>query len=192
MSYLLQQGRFVLRTRYLSVLRGAFRKSWFSFFGMKIGRGTALPPMTVTWPHQVSIGSGCSIEKEVYFKFDGIWRKGPSIIIGNHVFIGTGCEFNIRAKIIIGDDCLIASGCRFIDHDHGVSLAAGPMRGQWGVEKEISIGSDVWLGCNVIVLKGVVIEDGAVIAAGAVVTKHISKNEIWGGIPARKIGERPL
>ena len=63
---------------------------------------------------------------------------------------------------------------------------------QQGIEKAISIGNDVWLGCNVIVLKGVEIGDGAIIGAGAVVTKSILPNEIWAGVPAKKIGERTL
>jgi acetyltransferase-like isoleucine patch superfamily enzyme len=57
-------------------------------------------------------------------------------------------------------------------------------------QKKIIIGENVWLGCNVAVLKGANIGDGAVVAAGAVVTKSIPPYEIWGGVPAKKIGER--
>jgi acetyltransferase-like isoleucine patch superfamily enzyme len=64
------------------------------------------------------------------------------------------------------------------------------MRTQPSTQQAIKLGSDVWLGCNVVVLKGVEIGDGAIIAAGAVVTKSILPNEIWAGVPARKIGQR--
>jgi acetyltransferase-like isoleucine patch superfamily enzyme len=37
---------------------------------------------------------------------------------------------------------------------------------------------------------GVWIGDGDVIAAGAVVTKAVAANEIWAGVPAKKIGLR--
>ena len=84
---------------------------------------------------------------------------------------------------------MIASGCKFIDHDHGVNLIQ-LMRLQPGPEKSIDIGSNVWIGFNVIVLKGVTIHDGAIVAAGSVVTKDIGINEIWAGVPAKKIGER--
>jgi len=156
---------------------------------MKVGRGTVLPKLYVTWPHQVSIGKDCTLEHSIYFKFDGIWKKGPSICIADSVFIGSGCEFNITDKIEIGDDSLISSGCRFIDHNHGMNLDS-LMRIQVCIAKGIRIGRDVWLGCNVVVLQGVVIEDGAVVAAGAVVTKSILSKEIWAGVPAKKIGER--
>ena len=142
----------------------------------------------MTWPHQVQIGKNCVLESEIYFKFDGIWCPGPSIVIGDNVFIGRGCEFNIRKRISVGRECAIASGCKFIDHDHGIT---GIMIDETlGAEEEIKIGDHVWLGCNVLVLKGVTIGNSAVVAAGAVVTKSIPHGEIWAGVPAKKISTR--
>jgi acetyltransferase-like isoleucine patch superfamily enzyme len=189
MSYIIEQSGFVIRKRYWPQFVGFFRKTWLQLLGMKIGAGTTVPRLSVTWPHQVSLGNNCSLEEQISFKFDGIRQPGPSIFIEDNVFIGSGCEFNIRTRIDIGRDSLIASGCRFIDHDHGIEPGQ-LMREQHGPEKAIKIGNNVWLGCNVIVLKGVEIAEGAVVAAGAVVTKSILSNEIWGGVPARKIGDR--
>ncbi len=165
------------------------RRIWYSLLGMTIGKDTILPKVFCTWPHQVSLGKKCSLEPDIYFKFDGIWRKGPSICIMHNVFLGKGCEFNIRQGIVIGNDSLIASGCKFIDHDHGIATN-DLMRLQKGAEQAIHIANNVWLGCNVIVLKGVTIAEGVVVAAGSVVTKSIPANEIWAGIPAKKIGQR--
>jgi acetyltransferase-like isoleucine patch superfamily enzyme len=139
----------------------------------------------------VSLGVGCNLEHNIYFKYDGIWAPGPSIVIGNNVFIGAACEFNIRSKITIADDCLIASGCRFIDHDHDITRRDVPMIAQVECEEApITIADDVWLGVNVIVLKGVTIGRGAIVGAAAVVTRDIGPYEIWAGVPARKIAER--
>lgn len=158
---------------------------------MKIGPGTYLPKVYVTWPHQVSLGAHCVLEHDVYFKYDGIWAPGPSVVIHDRVFIGFGCEFNVKLRIEIGADCLIASGCKFIDHDHDTSRSDVPMREQTtGAEAEIILSPDVWLGVNVVVLKGVRIGRGAVVAAGAVVTTDILDYEMWAGVPARKIDER--
>ena len=33
---------------------------------------------------------------------------------------------------------------------------------------------------------------GAVVAAGAVVNKSVAPYEIWGGVPAKKLGERKI
>ena len=170
-----------------------FRTTWWRLLGMKIGVGTYLPRIFVTWPHQVSLGRNCTLEHGIYFKFDGIWEPGPSLTVGENVFIGTGCEFNFRRKIEIGSYCLIAAGCRFIDHDHGNARRDVPMARQTdGSEAPIVLEEDVWLGANAVVLKGVTISRGAIIAAGAVVATNVPQFEIWGGVPARKLGERPV
>jgi acetyltransferase-like isoleucine patch superfamily enzyme len=164
------------------------RTIWLRFCGAKIGSQTVLPKTAMTWPHQVQIGSQCVLEPDIFLKFDGIWYPGPAIVIGDGVFIGRGCEFNIKKRITIGKGSAIASGCKFIDHDHGITgirIEETP-----GAEAEIMIGDYVWLGCNVIVLKGVTIGSSAVVGAGAVVTKNIPSGEIWAGIPARKVSSR--
>ncbi len=184
-----QKGFFFLRFKIFGFVFKYFNVAFFRCMGMKIGKDSYFMNTFVTWPHQVIIGNNCNLEHNIYFKFDGIWSEGPSIILKDNIFIGSSCEFNIRRKIIIGNNTLIGSGSRFIDHDHGIEL--GQLIGsQLCPEKEIKIGDDVWIGCNVIILKGVTIGDGAVIAAGAVLNKSVLENEIWGGVPAKKIGVR--
>ena len=166
------------------------RKLWWQIQGACFGAGTQVPSLTITWPHQVSVGARCKLEDDILFKYDGHWQQGPSIVIQDRVFLGRGCEFNIRKRIEIGSDCLIASGCKFIDHDHEMTVGVGPMRTLPCPDAEIILEEDVWLGVNVIVLKGVRIGRGAVVGGGAVVTKDVPEYQIWAGIPARKIGER--
>ena len=167
------------------------RTVFWRWLGMRVGTGTRLPPVHVTWPHQVALGAGCMLEHNISFKFDGPWREGPSIVIGNHVFIGAGCEFNIHAKISVGDETMISAGCRFIDSDHGFSDRSLSMFRQAGRKEPIAIGSDVWIGANAIVLRGVSIGRGAIVAAGAVVAHSIPEFEVWGGVPAKKLSVRP-
>jgi len=185
-------ARCVFRARaWSATVVAAIRTGYFRALGMQIGRGTLLPRVQVTWPHQVWLGRDCHLEHDIHFKFDGIYCDGPRLIIGGNVFIGAGCEFNFRQRVEIGPNCLIASGCKFIDHDHATALRDVPMREQeGGAEAAIVIDKDVWLGANVIVLKGVRIGRGAIVAAGAVVNHDVPELEIWGGVPARKIGGR--
>lgn len=164
------------------------RKGYWSLQGAAFGKGTVLFKVWMTWPHQVQIGRDCLVEPGVFFKYDGIWSQGPSIVIGDRCFIGVACEFNIRKGIVIGDEAAIASGCKFIDHDHGIAGTA--LDDTPGKEAPIQIERLAWLGANTIVLKGVVIGERAVIGAGSVVTKNVPEGEIWAGVPARKIGER--
>ena len=156
---------------------------------MQLGARTEVGRLLVSWPHQVRIGSDCRLRETVSFQFDGICKPGPNIVIGDHCFIGAGCEFNISAGIVLGNDCLIGAGTRFIDHNHAIALER-PMRVQACTESAIRIGSDVWLGANCAVLAGVSIGDGAVVGAGAVVTKSVAPFAIVAGVPARVVGSR--
>lgn len=158
--------------------------------GLKVGKGSELQFPRLTWPHQVHVGRGCLIENRTSIRYYGPWEPGPSIIIEDNVYIAPGVEINASTGIRIGEGTLIAAGCKLVDHDHGTSTTAGPIRLQQPEEGEIQIGADVWLGFNVVVLKGVTIGKGAIVAAGAVVTESIPELEIWGGIPAQKIGNR--
>lgn len=180
---------FLLRIKWCRRITGSVRNAFYRMLGMHIGKNTLLPRIYVTWPQQVFIGAGCTLERSIAFKYDGIWGEARSIVIDDQVFIGSNCEFNISKGIRIGRYSNVASGCKFIDHDHGTRLGTriGP---QPSVCESIRLGEDVWLGCNVIVLKGVRIGNGAVVAAGAVVTKSIPDNEIWAGVPAKRISER--
>ena len=171
------------------------RFAWWRRFvlrrlGMSIGCESTVGRIEVNWPHQVSIGNHTSVGDGVVMDYcHGVHHAGPAMIVGDRCFLGRGVELNCRVGIHIGDDCLIAAGCRLIDHDHGMSPDQ-PMRVQNGPEGPIVLEDDVWLGVNVVVLKGVRIGRGAVVAAGGIVTKSVPSMEIWGGVPARRLGSR--
>ncbi|MBU3840973.1 MAG: sugar O-acetyltransferase [Candidatus Ruminococcus intestinipullorum] len=54
---------------------------------------------------------------------------------------------------------------------------------------KVTIGNDVWIGGNVVILPGVTIGNNVVIGAGSVVTKDIPDNMIAAGNPCRVIRE---
>ena len=54
----------------------------------------------------------------------------------------------------------------------------------------VTVGNDVWIGSDAILLAGVNIGDGAIIAAGAVVTKDVEPYTVVGGVPAKEIRKR--
>lgn len=57
-------------------------------------------------------------------------------------------------------------------------------------DKSCNIGNDVWIGCNVTILRGVKIGNGAVIGANSLVNKDVPPYAIVGGVPARIIKYR--
>lgn len=163
-----------------------WRKALLRLRGMRIGTGTRMPRALIPWPHQVRLGAHCTLQPDIFFNFSHYWTPGPSMIFGDRVFIGLGCEFNIRDRITVGDDCLIASGCTFVDSNHGRDASAS-MNAQPLQTAPITLGRNVWIGAQCVVLKGVHIGDHAVIGAGSVVTRSIPAGETWAGVPARCI-----
>lgn len=51
----------------------------------------------------------------------------------------------------------------------------------------VSIGNDVWIGANSIVMDGVSVGDGAIIGAGAIVTRDVPAYAVAVGSPAKVI-----
>lgn len=56
-----------------------------------------------------------------------------------------------------------------------------------GLDKDVVVEEDCWIGMNVTLLSGVTIGRGATIATGAVVTTSVPPYSIWGGVPAKHI-----
>ena len=54
--------------------------------------------------------------------------------------------------------------------------------------KILSIKDNVYIGANATINYGVTIGNNCIIAAGAMVTKNVPDGEVWGGVPAKKIG----
>ena len=118
--------------------------------------------------------------------------------IGNHTSIG---RYDKIREAEIGKYCSISWDTTIgapTHPFHTITNCALTYRKEYGVveedgsleQKKTIIGNDVWIGCDVTIISGVNVGNGAIIGAGAVVTKDIPPYEIWGGVPARKLGER--
>ena len=102
------------------------------------------------------------------------------------VRIGRYCSINETVTLVPGSEHRLdaVTTCHFY-WTMGVgepeeSLSRGP----------ITIGHDVWVARDALVMSGVNIGHGAAVAARAVVTKDVEPYEIVGGVPARHIGWR--
>lgn len=51
----------------------------------------------------------------------------------------------------------------------------------------MTIGNDVWIGTNAVIMPGITVGNGVIIGAGAVVTKDVPDYAVVGGIPAKII-----
>lgn len=116
-------------------------------------------------------------------------NKDAIIEIGERTTIGYYTYLFASESIIIGADCLLAPFVYIVDSNH--QIKRGKLINQQPNETApIIIDDDVWIAGNVTILKGVTVGKGAVIAANSLVNKNIPPYEIWGGSPAKKIGQR--
>ncbi|WP_108424730.1 acyltransferase [Flagellimonas amoyensis] len=108
------------------------------------------------------------------------------------VEIGKNCRIYIRDfgsepwLVKIGDKVTVTHGVRFINHD-GSTWLISDQKGRRQLFRRISIGNNVFIGMNSIILPGVKIGDNVIIAAGSVVTKSVPSGHIIGGNPAKII-----
>lgn len=130
----------------------------------------------------MKIGKGCTVETRVNFG------------MGKNITIGNMCQINEGVYIQsgnIGNYVLIAPNASILGKFHGYDMVEIPMALQ-GITRDIppTIGDDVWIGRNVVVMPGVIIGNGSIIGSNSVVTKNIEPYSIVGGVPAKLIRKR--
>lgn len=155
------------------------------------GKNMLFGKLIISNSGKIQIGSNCIIasrsknyQNSIFPVSISLMEKSTLIKVGNSVEL-IGCFIRIRYGLEIGDRCIITPGVKIIDHDHLIGVKDRQKKQYPG--KKISIGKDVWIGYNAIILKGVKIGDGAIIAAGSVITKDVKKNTVVGGVPAKFI-----
>jgi acetyltransferase-like isoleucine patch superfamily enzyme len=89
----------------------------------------------------------------------------------------------------MGDHVTITGGVRFVTHDGGVWVFREE-HPEIDVIAPITLGNNVFVGLNTIIMPGVTIGSNVVIGAGSVVTRSIPSNTVAAGVPAKVI--RPL
>ncbi len=100
--------------------------------------------------------------------------------------ININAQIHCANRISIGPGTLIGEGVRIRDHDVHRIVRDGKV---WPADAPIVIGSRVWVGINVTILKGVTIGDGAIVSSHSLVTRDIPARALAGGVPARVIRE---
>lgn len=127
----------------------------------------------------LSKGSSLIFEGKATFRNNNnIKISGGKLKIGRNVFFNNGNSINCRSEIIIGENTLFGEGVKIYDHDHKYKDTSQLIKNQDYNEKKIIIGSNVWIGSNVILLRGSIIGNNCVISAGSIIKGKIPDNSI--------------
>lgn len=124
-------------------------------------------------------------------------KSGKKLYIGKHVTLKNieGCSFGDNVSIHdlsyidgygsikIGDNVSVAHSCSIISSSHTWGDPTKPIKYNPVSKGNVTINSDVWIGCGVRILNNVQIGSHTIIAAGSVVNKNIDNGWLAAGVP---------
>lgn len=107
------------------------------------------------------------------------------VIIGDYTRIGL--HNTIIGPVTIGSHVNLAQGITVTALNHNFEDTEKRIDEQGVSTNQVTIGDDIWIGANAVILPGVSIGHHSVIAAGAVVTKDVPPHSLVAGVPAKII-----
>lgn len=139
------------------------------------------------------IGSNSARQKIVAeFRSKGLNElviKHPTSYVSNSSVIGAstliGPKAVVNPKVIIGEGVIINTSA-IVEHECQIGNYAHICPGTV-LAGNVMIGSCAFIGANSTVKQGISIGNNAVVGAGSVVLEDIQENEMWAGVPAKKI-----
>ena len=166
------------------------RKFWFSLLGVHFEGSAWLRNVDIprAW-NAITLGDNIMLDRGVTLIVTHSATTQPRLTLGSNVYVNRNTVIDAHGTLSIGNECMIGASCYITDGNHGMqphsSIGSQPMS-----IRPVTIGNDVWIGANSVVLPGVAIGDGAVIGAGSTVTKDVAAHTIVAGSPARFIRNR--
>ena len=107
------------------------------------------------------------------------------VVVGDHTRVGL--HNTIIGPVTIGNHVNLAQGITVTALNHNFAEKELRIDEQGVSTNPVTIGNDIWIGANAVILPGVTIGDHSVVAAGAVVTKDVPPHTLVGGVPAKII-----
>ena len=127
--------------------------------------------------------TGCHVHIEAPFHCD----YGYNIEVGENFFANYNLTVLDVGLVRIGNNAQIAPNVSIYTAGHPVHPESRNSGYEYGIA--ITIGDNVWIGGNAVIMPGVTIGDNVVIGAGSIVTKDLPSNVIAAGNPCRVIRE---
>lgn len=159
-----------------------------------LGSDVFISPLASITPSKraskLTIGAHSEIYDFVAIRFVG---GNGDVTMGEYCYLNPGVVIYSGNGVTFGNYVLLAPGVKIMPTNHAFESRdieirhQGFMPSRGGVVCE----DDVWIGANSVLVDGAHIGKGAIVAAGSTVTGRVPPYEIWGGVPAKKIKDRP-
>lgn len=108
-----------------------------------------------------------------------------NMFIGEHVYIGPGCLFDLACPITIDDDAALSAHVSIVTHR---DVGDRPLKKRFPREEgPVHIRRGAWIGVDTTVLHDVTVGEYAVIGAMSLVNQDICDNSVCFGIPCRLV-----
>lgn len=147
---------------------------------VRIGRGSRLGACTI-----IAEGGTVTLGERVELQDGAILEtQGGTIAVGDGSAIGPYTIVYGLGGVRIGTECSIAGQSMIVSSLHVADRTDIPIRRQGARGEPITIGDDVWIGAQCVVLPGATIGRGAIIGAGSVVRGTIGELAVAVGSPA--------
>lgn len=151
-----------------------------------VGPGVSLgPDPTLAMRGVVEVADSCELNQGVELN-----PFGGSIRLARRVWLGPYVVIYGQGGVEIGEQTLVSMHATILSSNHAIPAMGTLIRDMPDDLLPTTIGRDVWIGANAVIVGGVTIGDGAVVAAGAVVTKDVEAGAVVAGVPARLVRKR--
>lgn len=125
---------------------------------------------------------------------ENVWVEPPfqcdygwNIEVGDNFYANYNLVILDVCKVTMGDNVFIAPNVALYAAGHPVHPESRNSGYEYGAP--ITVGDNVWIGGNTVILPGVTVGDNVVIGAGSVVTRDIPANSVAAGNPCRVLRE---
>ncbi|MBY0013623.1 acyltransferase [Paenibacillus typhae] len=129
---------------------------------------------------ELEVGRGSLVElgKNINFRSGARIkvRKGAELFIGDQSFLNHNCMIVSHESISIGRNVQVGPNTLIYDHDHDYRAEHG-LRKKVYKTSPVTIGDNVWIGANVVILRGTSIGDNCVIGAGSIIRGNYLSNQ---------------
>jgi acetyltransferase-like isoleucine patch superfamily enzyme len=183
-----------IRSIYYFVMRVFICEPLFKAYCAQYGQGVRTD-VFIHWVQgkgEIILGDHVLLDGKSTFGFTSRYADRPTLQIGDHTYVGSGCTFSVGRRITIGRHCLLAGGVWIADSNGHSTDPAARLAGQPPRPEEVrpvEIGDNVWIASRAIILPGTTIGEGSVVAAASVVRGRVAPYTIVAGNPAVKVAD---